>query len=321
MPWLPQVGAVLDAWYPGQTNGTALANVLFGSVDPGGHLPVTFPANVSEIPTSTPAQFPGEDGEVDYSEGLDVGYRFYDADNVSPLFPFGYGLSYTSFAYSNLSVAPDTQGGVGDIRVTATVTNTGPVAGTDVAQIYLGDPPAAGEPPRQLIGFQSVSLSPGKSTQITFIITPRNTWWWADGSGWSQSTGTYEVYVGDSSALANLPLNGSFTINASPAARQVTIGAPSSMSPGVPSTVTVTLTASGNQTLSAVSLALQLPQGWTCAAVGPSVFANVSPSTAPTATFTVTPPAWAPNTTATLHATANLSLVDQVEAGVGVTVG
>ena len=106
MPWLKKVAAVVDAWYPGESNGTALAAVLFGKVDPSGHLPVTFPANLAQVPASSPSQFPGANGQVQYSEGIDVGYRYYDANNETPLFPFGYGLSYTNFAYSGLKVTP-----------------------------------------------------------------------------------------------------------------------------------------------------------------------------------------------------------------------
>ena len=104
MPWLSQVSAVLDAWYPGESNGTALAAVLFGQTDPGGHLPVTFPADLSQVPASTPSQFPGTGGQVQYSEGIDAGYRFYDANSETPLFPFGYGLSYTTFGFSHLRI-------------------------------------------------------------------------------------------------------------------------------------------------------------------------------------------------------------------------
>ena len=106
MPWLSQVASVVDAWYPGESNGTALASVLFGQTDPSGHLPVTFPADLSQVPASTPAQFPGENGKVLYSEGINVGYRFYDAHHETPMFPFGYGLSYTSFRFSDLRVTP-----------------------------------------------------------------------------------------------------------------------------------------------------------------------------------------------------------------------
>ena len=106
MPWLSSVKGVIEDWYPGQDDGTAIAAVLFGDIDPSGHLPETFPTSLSSIPTASPSQFPGVAGKVDYSEGLDVGYRWYDAKNVTPLFPFGYGLSYTSFAFSDLKVTP-----------------------------------------------------------------------------------------------------------------------------------------------------------------------------------------------------------------------
>jgi beta-glucosidase len=106
MPWLSQVASVVDAGYPGESNGTALASVLFGQTDPSGHLPVTFPTDLSQVPASSPSEFPGTDGQVLYSEGIDVGYRYYDANNETPLFPFGYGLSYTSFSYSHLRGIP-----------------------------------------------------------------------------------------------------------------------------------------------------------------------------------------------------------------------
>lgn len=322
MPWLSQVAAVLDAWYPGETNGTSLARVLFGRVDPGGHLPVTFPASLSQVPAASPAQFPGVNGQVLYSEGLDVGYRFYDANHLTPLFPFGYGLSYTQFAFSRLRIGPDVEGGVGTVHVSATVTNTGSRAGSDVAQLYLADPAAAGEPPRQLVGFQRVQLGPGQSQRVSFVVTPRDTWWWDEAAnGWSQSIGSYGVDVGDSSALADLPLQGSFTVATTPAARQVVISAPSSMQPGDPATVTVRLTASGNETLPVVRFALQLPDGWTARAVGRSSQFDVAPGQSPTATFAVTPPSYALATNATVHATADMGPSAHREAGVSVAVG
>ena len=106
MPWLSQVAAVVDAWYPGESNGTALASVLFGQTDPSGHLPGHLPGDLSQVPASSPSQFPGVNGQVQYSEGIDVGYRYYDASNETPMFPFGYGLSYTNFSYSHLAVSP-----------------------------------------------------------------------------------------------------------------------------------------------------------------------------------------------------------------------
>ncbi len=320
MPWLSQVAAVLDAWYPGQTSGTSLASVLFGQTDPSGHLPVTFPVGLSQVPASTTAQFPGNGTSVQYSEGTGVGYRWYNANNLSPLFPFGFGLSYTQFAFSNLQVSPSNIDGTQNVQVTATVTNTGHVAGSDVAQLYLSDPSASGEPPRQLAGFQRVTLSPGASAQVSLTITPRQMSWWNDtANGWTQTEGTYTAYVGDSSALANLPLQGTFTMTDTPAARQVTITAPPTIQPGQAATVQVQLTASGDETLADVQLALQLPQGWTAVPAGPTDFTSVAPGTAPTATFQVTPPSYSPNVSAVIHATATMGSITR-EAGVSIVV-
>jgi beta-glucosidase len=317
MPWLSQVASVVDAWYPGQTNGTSLADILFGKVDPSGHLPVTFPTDLSQVPASTPAQFPGVNGQVLYSEGIDVGYRWYDTQNLTPLFPFGFGLSYTKFSFSDLRVQPASTGGVYDVQVSARVTNVGQTAGADVAQLYLGDPARAHEPPRQLVGFQKVSLAPGRSARIQFTITPQDTWWWDQAAnGWSQTPGTYQVYVGDSSALADLPLRGSYAISRTPAARQVVIHAPSRLRLGRGSAVTVRLTRSGNETLPLVQLSLQVPQGWTVRPLGATTFHNVGPSQTPRARFVVTPPSWYPLTDSVVHATADLSSAAQREAGI-----
>ena len=320
MPWLSQVAAVLDAWYPGQSSGTSLASVLFGQTDPGGHLPVTFPASLSQMPTSSTAQFPGNGSQVQYSEGVDVGYRWYDANNVAPLFPFGFGLSYTQFSFSNLQISPGTADGTQDVQVSATVTNTGQRAGSDVAQLYLGDPSAAGEPPRKLAGFQRVSLAPGASATVSFTVTPQQESWWDDSAnGWNQSAGSYNVYVGDSSDLASLPLQGTFTVADTPAARQVAITAPSTVQPGQAATVQVQLTASGDETLPDVQLALQLPQGWTVVPTSQTEFTSVAPGTAPVATFQVTAPSYEPNVSAVVHATATMGNMTR-EAGATVTV-
>jgi beta-glucosidase len=281
MPWLNQVASVLDAWYPGQGSGTALASVLFGRTDPGGHLPVTFPTSLSEVPASTTAQFPGNGTDVLYSEGVDVGYRWYDANDLTPLYPFGFGLSYTKFAQ--------------DVRVSATVTNTGSRTGSDVAQLYIGDPASTGEPPRQLEGFQRVNLKPGQSARVSFVITPQDTSWWSDtANGWTQTAGLYHVYVGDSSAPANLPLRNTFQLTSTPGARRVAIAAPSVMHAGQASVVRVTLSAGGSQTLHGVQLALQLPAGWT---VTPAkvVSGTVRPGDTVVATFRVTPPSYSPD--------------------------
>ena len=320
MPWLRRVAAVVDAWYPGQTSGTALASVLFGQTDPGGHLPVTFPSSLGQVPASASARWPGDGtGGVDYSEGVDVGYRWYDATRAVPLFPFGYGLSYTSFRFSGLRV-PGTATGTEDVRVTATITNTGSRTGSDVCQLYIGDPAAAGEPPRQLEGFRKVTLRPGQSAPVSFTLTPAQLSWWSDrANGWTQSPGRYRVYVGDSSALANLPLRGSFTVPATPGGRQVSVSAPRQVAAGRPAHVTVTLGAGGNETLSAARLALQLPPGWTAVPDGPTRDGPVAPGQPVRATFTVTPPADAPNADAVVHATATMGAATR-ENGVTVTV-
>ena len=228
MPWLSQVASVVDAWYPGESNGTALASVLFGQTDPSGHLPVTFPADLSQVPASTPAQFPGENGKVLYSEGINVGYRFYDAHHETPMFPFGYGLSYTGFRFSDLRVTPPqvrSTSGPGptscgcngqarrQVTVSATITNTGKVTGSEVAQLYLSDPSSATEPPRQLKGFQKVTLQPGQSATVRFSLTGHDlSYWNSAANGWVVPGGQFGVYLGDSSALAGLPLRGGFTV-------------------------------------------------------------------------------------------------------------
>ncbi len=318
MPWLNQVASVVDAWYPGESNGSALAAVLFGQVDPAGHLPVTFPTGLSQVPASTPAQFPGASGQVQYSEGINVGYRYYDANNQTPLFPFGYGLSYTSFRFSRLSITPrqiqnDTSdpgstacgcnGQSGNlVTVSATVTNTGQVAGSDVAQLYLGDPAVGGEPPRQLKGFQKVTLRPGQSSTVHFSLSGHDLSYWSDtANGWVVPDGQFSVYVGDSSAVANLPLQGGFTVIRSLGARYATIQAPATIAPGATATVAATLVNDGDFAMPQTAFRLNAPSGWTVTPAGP-VPSAVSPHQTVTVPFRVTVPASAQAGTSTLQA-------------------
>jgi beta-glucosidase len=213
MPWLPQTKALLEAFYPGIQDGNALAALLFGDVNPSGHLTETWPASETAQPISTTAQWPGvtESSDSvgphsDYSEGLLVGYRWYEAKHVTPLYPFGFGLSYTTFAFSRLRV----KAGRSSATVTFTIKNTGQRAGADVAQVYVGDPKASGEPPRQLKGFSRVTLAAGQSQRVTISLPEVSFSHWSDPKmTWLVTRGKYTIYVGDSSA--SLPLHARIT--------------------------------------------------------------------------------------------------------------
>jgi len=224
MPWLGQVRGLLESWYPGQEDGNAVAALLFGDVDPSGKLPVTFPASAQQMPTSSPDRWPGVAGQTQYSEGLLVGYRWYDAGHVSPAFPFGFGLSYTTFAFHDLRVgSPSTSDGRETVKVA--VTNTGRRAGAEVAQLYVGDPSGAGEPPRTLAGFQKVWLAPGQTAQVSFGLGPRALSYWDQTTQrWKAVLGLYRVAVGDSSR--NLPRTAAFTLT-----RTVRSGTPPTAAP------------------------------------------------------------------------------------------
>jgi beta-glucosidase len=285
MPWLSSVKGVLEAWYPGQEDGTAIANVLFGSYDPSGHLTVTFPTSLSQVPASTTAEWPGTGGNVDYNEGIDVGYRWYDQNNLTPLFPFGYGLSYTSFSFSNLQVGTLPQGG--DATVTATVTNTGTRSGADVAQLYVTDPSASGQPPRQLEGFARVNLAAGASTTVTFPLSQQNLQYWnASSNAWATSTGTYGIEVGDGDSTATLPLSGSLTVAASQLGAPVAITAPGPQESIAGSAVSVAVTASDSTSGQTPTFsATGLPSGLSISSSGT---VSGTPTTAGTSTVTVT---------------------------------
>jgi beta-glucosidase len=206
MPWLAQVGAVLETWYPGQVAGTSLVELLGGQVNPSGKLPVTFPANPALMPAGTPETFGGVDGHTTYGEGVNVGYRWYDATGVTPAFPFGFGLSYTNFGFSHLQLKTAPSGAV---TVDATVTNTGKVPGADVVQCYVGAPAATGEPVRQLRGFVRVDLLPGRSQIVHFALSLGDLAAWNSAqSTWTVTGGTFHVWVGDASDLGHLPLHG-----------------------------------------------------------------------------------------------------------------
>jgi beta-glucosidase len=211
MPWLNDVAAVLEAWYPGEEDGNAVAAVLLGDVNPSGKLPLSFPRSVDQTLAANPDQYPGVDGTVHYTEGLDVGYRAYAAHNATPLFPFGFGLSYTQFSFAGLKVSQ--QPGSANATVSFTVTNTGQRDGAEVAQLYLGFPQIAdgNEPPIQLKGFRKVELKAGESKPVELKLDARAFSYWSEQShAWQVAPGEFQVMVGDSSA--STPLKSSVTI-------------------------------------------------------------------------------------------------------------
>jgi beta-glucosidase len=193
MPWAAKVPAIIEAWYPGRMGGAAIANLLTGKVNPSGHLPMTFPRSLDQLP------YPGEPrrNEATYSEGATVGYKWFDAKRLSPQFPFGHGLSYTSFAYSGLAVTRTDAG----VVATVTVTNTGERAGADAVQLYVSPPAGAGwEAPRRLAGFAKVTLWPGHSTRVSMSVDPRLLAVWdAKAPGWSRAPGGYTFSAAHSS--------------------------------------------------------------------------------------------------------------------------
>ncbi|KOU53409.1 beta-glucosidase family protein [Streptomyces sp. WM6378] len=196
MPWLDRVGAVLQMYYPGQEGAEATAAVLFGDCDPGGRLTQTFPVSEDRHPVAgDPHRYPGVDGTEEYSEGIHLGYRWYDAEDVAPLFPFGHGLSYTSFEYAELDVRPDGDG----LAVGFTVRNTGRRTGTTVAQVYLGPSPdlRLDQARRALAGYRRLELEPGREQRVTVRISARSlSSWDPERHGWVLGTGTREVSVG-----------------------------------------------------------------------------------------------------------------------------
>ena len=219
MPWLAQVNAVLEAWYPGQAGGPAIADLLFGVTNPSGKLPITFPASVSQLPRPNIPQPP--DGStpfnVNYSEGFNVGYKWYDVNNLTPLFPFGYGLSYTTFAITNPAIVNNLSSSTPNFQVTFTLANTGKVTGSEVAQVYLGLPASLSEPPRRLVGWKKVPLSAGASQQVTIEVDQNDSshpmsYWDTGSNSWLVSPGVYTVYLGNAEAASSLTTVGTINI-------------------------------------------------------------------------------------------------------------
>jgi beta-glucosidase len=204
MPWLGKVAAVLQAWYPGQECGDAITDVLTGRRDPGGRLPQTFPRRIEDTPVSVgdPAVYPGVDGSVEYREGIFVGYRHYDASGVAPLFPFGHGLSYTRFAWSNLTLDRDRIAPGGKIALSLDVKNIGEREGREIVQIYLRDLEASmPRPPKELKAFAKVRLAAGETRTVRLTLDMRALAFFNDKRmAWVAEAGAFEVLAGASTA-------------------------------------------------------------------------------------------------------------------------
>ena len=202
MPWISKVAGVLEAWYPGQEDGSAISSVLTGKVDPSGRLPLTFPTSTFAMPATSDSSFPGVNQVANFGTGLNIGYRWYQANTVAPLFSFGYGESYTTFKLSNASLKKETSG----VTVRLSVTNTGLRAGTDVVQAYVAFPASTGEPPEQLRGFQRVNLNPSATKQIAIVI-PSSGFQIFERNSFTTVPGQYRVDVGQSSTNLSIHLN------------------------------------------------------------------------------------------------------------------
>jgi beta-glucosidase len=223
MPWADQVSGILEAWYAGSRGAEAVANLLFGDVNPSAKLPMTFPRSEADLPHSTVVKPPKVTVDADrqgwkriaaglpafqvtYDEGVKIGYKWYDAENKPVLFPFGHGLSYTTYSYSNLKVTPGKTP-----RVTFTVTNTGNRAGAEVTEVYASLPAAAAEPPKRLVGFSKVKLNAGESKDVVVDVDPKYlSIFNVEQNGWQLLPGDYGFMVGGSSQ--SLPLKQSVSL-------------------------------------------------------------------------------------------------------------
>ncbi len=197
--WLKQVPGVIEGWYPGEEGGAAIAAILFGDVDPSGRLPTTLGASRDDYPDA--GNFPGQHGQVHYAEGIYVGYRHFDKAGIQPLFPFGYGLSYTTFKFRDLKLSNASMAPGGSVEATAEITNTGRRAGEEVVQLYIHDlHPKIDKPVRELKGFSKVALLPGETKTVHFTIQPRDLAYFdVPSHQWKADAGVYEIEVAASS--------------------------------------------------------------------------------------------------------------------------
>jgi beta-glucosidase len=202
---------VIEAWYPGQEAGNAISDVLLGLAEPGGRLPQSFPARWSDNPAQSqdPEVYPGLNGRVRYEEGLFIGYRHYEKTGIAPLFPFGFGLSYTSFAVSDLTIDDSRFEADGRVRISVIVTNTGGRRGSEVVQVYVGDDEASAErPAKELKAFAKVALDAGESREVSLELDARAfAFYRVKAQHWLVEAGSFTILVGTSSA--DIKLTGS----------------------------------------------------------------------------------------------------------------
>jgi len=216
MPWIDKVPAVLQLWYDSQEQGNALADILFGDENPSGKLPTTFPVRLEDNPAYI--NYPGENSKVRYGEGIFVGYRYYDKKKLAPLFPFGHGLSYTTFKYSNLKIGARSISSNATLKVKVDITNTGKLAGKEIVQLYVCDVKSTfARPEKELKAFEKVELQPKQTKTITFTLD-REAFWYFDvvQNAWSIEPGEFEILVGASSR--DIRLSGSITLAPEPRA-------------------------------------------------------------------------------------------------------
>ena len=199
-PWIDGAAAVLEAWYSGQAAGGAVADILFGVVNPSGRLAETFPLRLEDTPAYL--NFPGDGDRVAYGEGLYIGYRWYEARDLPVAFPFGHGLSYTTFRYDDARTSATTFADVDGVTVTVDVTNTGGRAGSEVVQVYVRDVEASVQrPEKELRGFAKVRLEPGETRAVDVRLDPRAfAFWDPRRHGWVTEAGAFEILIGSSSA-------------------------------------------------------------------------------------------------------------------------
>jgi beta-glucosidase len=198
-PWVDQTPALMHGWYSGEQGGTALAQLVFGDYSPSGHLPISLERRWEDNATFN-SYYPNDGPKrIKYNEGVFVGYRHFDHDNIKPLFPFGFGLSYTSFGFKNLNISPANRGSV---TVSFDLTNTGRRAGAEVAQVYVGAAQSSvPRPPKELKGFSKVLLRPGETRHVSVSLDSRAfSYYDVKSHGWKIDPGTYNIYVGSSDA-------------------------------------------------------------------------------------------------------------------------